>query len=535
MARIEPVRGINNNPNPKQNNSSSNQRGKNKQGNPGAKGPSIFTPEGKKVYGDTEGPLPKITVKDPDQMTLSGGISYINHPEYKGIVDKPTLGEDQLPNTEKGLMESIPTLLDPGGLVTGATNSYLVNRGLKTPAEAVLEQSIATGLGGIPIVGALAKKNPTIRNAVKQIPFSDQTVLGNIKNRLFNKPSFVEETINGVPYNRQANIQVQKGQGTNHNIIGRVEEGKTFKKGDPYKAYNADSMTYKDEKMSQELADNLNDRVKLQKEEGKIPIYSDTGTVYGIPNDVKYADDLINDANLSEIQQNAHNVNIMDLKYGYDPSIAEIVLQGTLNNKAAIDAYRRPYGDPLPLTDIYNHYSYEPIESVKRGIVGSRAGDNLNMGGTGAIYLTDDATTLKGFPYKNEFIGPSKDSFIQPYETGVNDLDPVTSARLKELESGYGRYYDPLEISDYLLEIRYNKGNPQIGVLQQGAIEENVDNAFNRILRQGGYAGFQDTHGIWNGRTSEPFQEYGLLRPEDLFHTGTFKLSDKIPKELRRL
>lgn len=181
----------------------------------------------RKVYGDTEGPLPKITVRQPDvqvvedpaQITLHGGISYLNHPEYQGMVDKPTLDENQVPNAEKGLMESIPTLFDPGGLVTGATNSYLVNRGLKTPTEAVLEQSIATGLAGIPIVGALAKKNPVVRNTIKQIPFSDQTVLGNIKNRLFNKPRFVEETVNGVPYNKTPNIKVQKGEGTYNNII----------------------------------------------------------------------------------------------------------------------------------------------------------------------------------------------------------------------------------------------------------------------------------------------------------------------------
>ncbi|MBP5596343.1 MAG: hypothetical protein J6Y02_13230 [Pseudobutyrivibrio sp.] len=465
-------------------------------------------------------------------LLLTGGLTADELPEGRAIYD--TNDKNQLPNPEKGLMESIPTLFDPGGLATGATNSYLIKRGLKTPAEAVLEQSIATGLGGIPIIGALAKKNPVVRNTIKQIPFSDQTVIGTIKNRLFNKPRFVEETINGVPYNRPENIQVPKGQGTNHSKIGRVEEGKTFKEGDTYRAYDRNSWGFKDKKMSKELADNLNDRVELQKEEGKIPIYSDTGTIYGIPNDVKYADDLINDANLLEIQQNAHNANIMDLEYGYDPSIAENVLLGTLNNKAAIDAYRRPYGDPLQLTDVYNHYSYEPIKSVKRGIVGSRAGDNLNMGGTGAIYLTDDTTTLGGFPYKNEFIGPSKDLFIQPYEMGVNDLNSVTSARLKELESGYNRLYDPEDISNFFLEKPYNKENPKIGVLQRGAIDANIDNAFNRILRQGGYAGFQDTHGIWEGRTLEPFQEYGLLRPEDLFHTGSFKLMDKIPKVLRR-
>lgn len=223
MARIEPVRGINNNPNPKQNNTPNNQRGRNKQNDPGAKGPSIFTPEGRKVYGDTEGPLPKIIVRQPDvqviedpaQMTLQGGISYLNHPEYKGMVDKPTLDENQVPNAEKGLMESIPTLFDPGGLVTGATNSYLVNRGLKTPAEAVLEQSIATSLGGAPIIGALAKKSPAVRNTVKQIPFSDQTVLGTIKNKLFNKPRFVKDVVNGVPSNTPS-INV-KGQDTFHN------------------------------------------------------------------------------------------------------------------------------------------------------------------------------------------------------------------------------------------------------------------------------------------------------------------------------
>lgn len=534
MARVEPVRGISNNPNPKQNNTSGNQKSKNERSNTGAKGPSIFTPEGRKVYGDTEGPLPKIVVEDPAQMTLRGGITYMNHPEFQGIVDKPTLDKNIIPNAEKGLMESIPTFFDPAGVVTGATNSYLVNRGLKTPAEAVLEQSIATGLGGIPIIGALAKKNPAIKNTIKQIPFSDQTVIGSIKNKLFNKPRFVEEAINGVPYNKPINIQVKKGQGTNHSLIRRVEEGKIFKEGDTYKVYDSDSWGYKDKKMSKELADNLNDRVKLQKEEGKIPIYSDTGTIHGIPSDVKYADDLIDDANLTEIQQNAHDANIMELKYGYDPSLAENVLLSTLNNKAAIDAYRRPYGEPLQLIDIYNHYSYEPIESVKRGVVGSRAGDNLNMGGTGAIYLTDNTTTLDGFPYRNEFIGPSKDSFIQPFEMRVNDLDPVTSARLKELESGYGELYDPEYISDFFLEKPYSGENPEIIILQKGAFDENIDNAFNRILRQGGYAGYQDTHGIWQGRTLKPFQEYGLLRPEDLFHTGTFQLSDKMPKELRR-
>lgn len=242
MARVEPVRGISNNPNPKQNNTSGDQKGKNERSNTGAKGPSIFTPEGRKVYGDTEGPLPKIVVKDPAKMTLSGGISYINHPEYQGIVDKPTLGKDQLPNAEKGLMESIPTLLDPGGLVTGATNSYLVNRGLKTPAEAVLEQSIATGLGGIPIIGALAKKNPVVRNTIKQIPFSDQTVFGSIKNRLFNKPKFVEETVNGVPYNKPINVQIPRGEGTSHNITPDVMRRRICKGTQPGEIVNGNTI-----------------------------------------------------------------------------------------------------------------------------------------------------------------------------------------------------------------------------------------------------------------------------------------------------
>lgn len=477
MARIEPVRGINNNPNPKQNNTPSNQKGKNTKSNPGVKGPSIFTPEGRKVYGDTEGPLQKIVVEDPTQITLHGGISYLNHPEYQGIVDKPTLGEDQLPNVEKGLMESIPTLFDPAGVVTGATNSYLVNRGLKTPAEAVLEQSIATGLGGIPIIGALAKKNPVVRSTIEQIPFSDQTVLGSIKNRLFNKPRFVEEAVNGVPYNKQVGISPIKGEGTYNNYV-RVGEnpgeiisdtGKTFNVGENINTKDLVNDANAYQKFYEKIdPDDLVDMI----DEGEIPYWL-AGKRW---------------KRIDDIDEALYNNLTGDLNSIPDSYI------GNLDKDAKI-----AYGnlEPFENKSSYSHFSKTPLSNIERGYTGGEHGDNLLGGPTSGVYMVDKGIKLKSpyMKYENEISGPSNDMFINGDLTFSNLPKDLKKILLKKGDLTTEDVADFASARDVFDVTR--KDYPFL----------------NRLLRSKGYAGMKRMHEPYYGR--DEFTEYLGFYPED--------------------
>lgn len=232
---------------------------------------------------------------------------------------------------------------------------------------------------------------------------------------------------------------------------------------------------------------------------GKQTVLSDTGGTFefGTNADVKA---IIDDANTWQKHAEATPKNRRFLYWYNDVDDLNQVPDDFIlgMDRVDIDSYSGALPE-IPKDTVYHHFSNTLFNKPEKGHLGLRAGDNLDIGPAGGLYLTDDSTTLDKFNYGYNVLGPSEDKFF--LNSGMIDDNPVLLDYINK--KGLNReWFRGLDNSHLI-----NSNFPYI----------------NRFLRKKGYAGKTDIHGTWPGRTKTPFQQYATFDPNDTIMLNRIK------------
>ena len=235
-------------------------------------------------------------------------------------------------------------------------------------------------------------------------------------------------------------------------------------------------------------------RLGPRTKDGKNTILSDTGKKFEFDEGVD-TKGIIDDANAMQKQAEMMDPEYLDMQwYANDDVMKDInhVPDQYINlmTPVDLDSYTGKLPD-IPKDTIYHHFSDQLFNKPEKGYLGLRAGDNLQVGPTGGLYLTDEDQILGKFNHGYNVLGPSKDRFIDATKE-INDtpilLDYINKTGLNRI------WFDGLT-NDTLV---------------------NIDRPYiNRFLRKNGYAGLTDMHDTWKGRTNTPFREYATFEPSD--------------------